>query len=385
MKNLDEKFLRDFASFVRNIYGDGFIPLHRPQFTIHEVECLRECIESNFVSSVSDTVTAFETEIKKFTGAKYAISTVNGTSGLHVALIASGVCAGDEVLTQAFTFVATCNAIAFARAVPIFLDIDHNTLGLSALSLQNFLEKNVVVKSGQAFNRNSGKKIAACIPMHSFGNPCEIKSIVDLCDTYNIKVIEDAAESLGSYYEGTHTGLFGESGVFSFNGNKIITSGGGGMIVTNKEEIATTVRHLTTTAKVAHPYKYSHDTLGFNYRMPGINAALGLGQLKKLPEFLKVKQDIANLYRDFFESTDVQYFDLCSSSSKSNNWLNAIIFDSSMLQEQFLKLTNSLDIMTRPPWDLMIDLPMYSKCEHDGLDNSKALYERLVNIPSSVP
>jgi aminotransferase in exopolysaccharide biosynthesis len=329
-------------------------------------------------------VTDLENQIAQFTGAKFAIATVNGTSALHVAMQLAGVLRGDEVITQALTFIATCNALAYAGAHPVFLDVDADTLGLSPDALRRWLAANAEMKSGQAVNRTSGRRIAACVPMHTFGFPARIEEIVAICGEYAIPVVEDAAESLGSYVGGRHTGTFGKLATLSFNGNKVITTGGGGMIITDDETLARRAKHLTTTAKIPHPYEFVHDEVGYNYRMPNLNAALGCAQMELLPQMLAIKADVAQRYREFFSARDVRFVEPRAGTT-GNFWLNAIVLDSEPERDGFLEYTNSRGVMTRPIWRLMSHLEMFKACQHDGLENSRWLEERVVNLPSSVP
>jgi perosamine synthetase len=374
----------DVIDFVRTIYRrEGNIPLHEPLFNGNEKKYLNECIDSTFVSSVGKFVNQAESKIAKYTGSKFAIATSNGTSALHISLLISNVNKGDEVITQPVTFVATCNAINYCGASPIFIDVDKDTMGLSPSALEFFLEKNTFLKGHQCINKITGKIIKACIPVHTFGHSCQISEIVKICKKYKIILIEDAAESLGSFYNEKHTGSYGSLGALSFNGNKIITSGGGGCIITDDEKLATKARHLTTTAKVPHRWEYNHDMVGYNYRMPNLNAALLLAQLENLENFLQNKREIAMAYRDFFIDKDYDFIEE-PVNSKSNYWLNAIILKDKNQRDLFLEETNSKGIMTRPIWSLMNNLDMFKNCHSEQLTNAEWLEERLVNIPSSV-
>jgi len=363
---------------------EGVISLHTPFFGGNEKKYLLDCIESTYVSSVGSYVNTFEQKIAEFTGAKHAIATVNGTAALHTALLLSGVQSGDEVITQAVSFVATSNAIAYCGAEPVFLDNDKASLGLNPLALEDFLNENTEQgKDGFCYNRRTGKRISVCVPMHVFGHPSAIEAIVSVCDDFNIQVVEDAAESLGSYYGERHTGTFGRLGILSFNGNKIITTGGGGMVLTDDDQIARRAKHLTTTAKVPHAWEYSHDMLGFNYRLPNINAALGCAQIEKIAELLAQKRELADQYRSYFESLEVGFVSE-PSGCHSNYWLNAILFTNLEQRNLFLEYSNENGVMCRPIWNLLPDLPMYKKCQTDSLDSARWLWERVVNIPSSV-
>src|SRR6056297_2613966 len=379
------EFAEAVVGHVRTVYGpDGFVPLHRPVFAGTERVDLVDCIDSNFVSSVGEKVTEMERRVAEFAGAGFGVAVVNGTNALQVALRLAGVARDDEVISQALTFVAGSNAIAYLGARPVFVDVDRETMGMSPDALRAFLEEFGARRDEGCFNRESGRRIAACQPMHTFGHPARIDEIASICEEWGIPLIEDAAESLGSWSQGRHTGTFGRMGVFSFNGNKIVTTGGGGMIVTDDEALAKRAKHLTTTAKVPHAYEYVHDELGYNFRMPNLNAALGCAQMAQLPGFLETKREIAERYRAFFEESGVSFVSE-PEGARSNYWLNAIILDSREERDGFLTATNDQGVMTRPIWALMSDLPMYADCRNDGLEVSKWLAERVVNLPSSVP
>jgi len=374
----------EVIAFIKSVYDtDEFIPLHEPKFIGNEKKYLNECIDSTFVSSVGKFVDKFEEDIAAFVGAKYAVATSNGTSALHVALLALGVEPGDEVITQPLTFIATCNAISYCNAKPVFVDVDRDTMGMSAKSLSLFLQENAVVKNSQCINKTTNKIIKVCVPMHTFGHPCKIEEIKEVCDKYSILLVEDAAESLGSYYKNKHTGTFGDVGVFSFNGNKIITSGGGGCVVTDDEAVAKKIKHMTTTAKTPHAWEYKHDMLGYNYRMPNINAALLVAQLEKASVYLKDKKELSKIYNDFFSNMDIEFV-MSPEDCESNYWLNAIILNSKKDRDIFLTESNADNVMTRPIWTLMNKLDMFSSAQCGDLKNSLWLEERVVNIPSSV-
>lgn len=379
-----KKIIDNFIDKAKSIYSDDFIPLHRPIFIGNESKYLIECIDSNFVSSVGVKVDELEKKVAEFTGSKYAIATVNGTAALHIAIELAGVKRDDEVITQALTFIATCNAISYTGAKPVFIDVDIDTMGLSPLALKNFLEKNAEKRTEGTFNKVSGKRISACVPMHTFGFPCRIVEIAKICSNWNIPLIEDAAESLGSFSNGAHTGTLASMATLSFNGNKIITTGGGGMIITDNSSLAKRAKHITTTSKVPHLYEFVHDEIGYNYRMPNINAALGCAQMEYLDEFLNIKTQLANQWDEFFSNRDVNFVKALD-GNKANHWLNTIILDSKDERDNFLKSTNSKNVMTRPIWTLMSKLPMFRGCQTDGLSNSIWLEDRVVNIPSSVP
>jgi perosamine synthetase len=441
-----EKYFQNIVDFIRELYQkpEGLIPLHAPVFNGNEKKYLKECIDSTFVSSVGKFVDELEIKMAEYTEAKKAVVCVNGTNALHLALMLVGVERDTEVITQPLTFIATANAISYCGASPVFLDVDMDTMGLSPNALRSWLEKNVEMKevppsthkpfnlstfqpceecrtSGneaattlQPFNSSTGRRLSACVPMHTFGHPCRIDEIIEICNEYNIPVVEDAAESLGSFYNGQHTGTFGKIGVLSFNGNKIITTGGGGMLLFDDEQLAKRAKHLTTQAKVPHAWEFMHDEVGYNYRMPNINAAIGLAQLEQLPAFLKSKRKIANAYQEFFNNYDFTNNDPARSvgrsatkppqptqptqpfnpstfhcipeppHSSSNYWLNCFLFPTKKERDAFLKYTNENGIMTRPAWRLMNELEMFRECETDALTNARTIADRLVNIPSSV-
>jgi len=374
----------EFINFVRGIYGTKkYIPLHEPKFIGNEKRYLNQCIDTTFVSSVGKFVGKFEKKIAKYTSTKYAIATTNGTSALHISLILAGVKQDDEVITQPLNFIASCNAISYCNAKPIFIDVDKDTMGLSPSALRSFLEKNTKIKNKKCINKKTKKIIKACVPMHSYGHPCRIDEIKKILKKYHIFLIEDAAESLGSFYKKKHTGTFGKLGIISFNGNKIVTAGGGGCIITNDKILAKKAKHLTTTAKIPHKWNFNHDMIGYNYRMPNLNAALLIAQLENLNFFLRNKRELAKKYQAFFKDTEFIFFKE-PKNSKSNYWLNSIILKNKKNKDQFLEETNSNAIMTRPIWTLMNRLPMFKNAQYSDLKNSKWLFERVVNIPSSV-
>jgi aminotransferase in exopolysaccharide biosynthesis len=377
--------VQELIQFIRTTFQkpEAFIPLHEPTFNGKEKEYLNECIDSTFVSSVGKFVDLFEEKIAAFTGAKHAVVTVNGTAAIQISLLAAGVKTGDEVITQPLTFISTANAINYCNATPVFLDVDKDTLGLSPAALKSFLEKETTQKDGYCVNKRTGKKITACVPMHTFGHSARIDEIVALCKQHRIVVVEDAAESLGSYYKDQHTGTFGKLGAISFNGNKVMTTGGGGMILTDDEALAKKIKHMTTQAKVPHAWEYVHDQIGYNYRMPNINAALGCAQLEQLPRFIERKRKLAQDYRIFCEKAGLQFV-VEPKDTKSNYWLNAVILNDRVARDVFLKKTNENKVMTRPIWELMNRLPMYEHCQTDGLENAMWLADRVVNLPSTV-
>jgi len=374
----------DFVNFVHQLYGiSDFVPLHAPCFFGNEKNFLNECIDSTFVSSVGPFVDRFEKEIAEYTGAKKAVVCVNGTNALHLAMILSGVKKGDEILTQPLTFIATCNAISYIGAHPVFIDVDLDTMGLSPFTLKKWLDKNAHIIGNECFNKFSGRRIKACIPMHTFGHPVHLDELIEVCLEYKIDLIEDAAESLGSFYKGKHTGTFGSIGALSFNGNKTITTGGGGMLLFNDIKLANHAKHLSTQAKVPHRWEFSHDEIGYNYRMPNINAALGCAQLENLEIIIKNKRETADKYAEFFkDSFDIEFF-IEPKDCRSNYWLNTILLKDINAKEDFLNYTNDNGVMTRPAWTLMNKMPMFSACQTSDLKNAIDFENRVVNIPSS--
>lgn len=374
----------DMAAFIRSQFPGDFIPLHAPLFIGNERKYVLDAIDSTYVSSVGSYVDRFEEMMCKITGASYAIAIVNGTNALHLALLLADVKADDEVLSQSLTFIATCNAISYINAHPLFLDIDRDTLGLSAVALNYYLDSNAEVRTdGFTYNKKTGRRIKACVPMHTFGLPCRIDEISDICTKWNITLVEDAAESLGSYYKEKHTGTFGKLAAFSFNGNKTVTSGGGGAIITDDQKLAKRAKHLSTQAKVTHPWNFIHDEIGYNYRMPNLNAALACAQLEQLQSYVANKRELAVLYHEKFQTLGI---DFCAElpEAKSNYWLNAIKLRNAEERDLFLTYMNGNGIMTRPVWELMHRLPMFKTAEKGDLTNSEWIADRLVNIPSSV-
>lgn len=381
MNMMDNKTILEF---IRKLYPDhDFVPLHEPYFGGNEKKYLQDCIDSTFVSSVGKYVDRFEEMIREFTGAKCAVATVNGTAALHIALLLAGVQRNDLVITQPLTFIATCNAISYCGAEPVFIDIDRRNLGLSADALEAWLAANSVLEGESCYHIGSRQRLAACVPMHTFGHPCQIDRIVEICERYHIPVVEDSAESIGSYYKGRHTGTFGKLGVLSFNGNKTITTGGGGMIITNDDELGKLAKHITTTAKVPHPWEFVHDMTGYNYRLPNVNAALGCAQMEQLPETLANKRETARLYQEFFASLDGITYVSEPRDCVSNYWLNVILFSNLEARNVFLQQSNASKVMTRPAWTLMNKLAMFSKAISGDLEISEDIESRLVNIPSS--
>ncbi|MBE0508882.1 MAG: LegC family aminotransferase [Marinospirillum sp.] len=370
--------------FIRDYYRTSdVIPLHAPVFSGHEKDYVVNTLESTFVSSVGAYVDRFEQDVASYTGSPKAVATVNGTAALHVALKLAGVASGDLVITQPLTFVATCNAIAYCGAEPVFVDVDRDTLGLSPQALEQWLSENAFVDAeGLCRTRLDNKVIRACVPMHTFGHPAELDSLIRVTREWSLALVEDAAESLGSFYKGQHTGTFGEIGALSFNGNKIITTGGGGMILAD-EPTAAKAKHLTTTSKKPHTYEYIHDELGYNFRMPNMNAALGCAQLEQLEKFITIKRELASNYQGFFQGSSMQFITE-PTDCRSNYWLNGVICEDKKQRDALLDSTNNEGVMTRPIWALMNHLPMYKNCRQGDLPNAQWLEERVVNLPSSV-
>lgn len=395
---------KTIIDFIKSVYGNKeFTPLAVPVFAGNEKKYLNECIDTTFVSSVGKFVDRFEEEMARYTGAKRAVVCVSGTNALHMALLLAGVKKDDEVLTQALTFIATCNALSYIGAHPVFLDVDTSTMGLSPNAMKEWLHKNAVVRKNTritelpesqdfafcedelaCFNKKTGRRIKACVPMHTFGHPVRIEEIATLCKEWHIELVEDAAESIGSTYKSQHTGTFGKIGAISFNGNKTITTGGGGMLLFNDEELGAYAKHITTQAKIPHRWEFRHDHIGFNYRMPNINAALGCAQLENIEKYIASKRKVAAEYEEYFKhEPDIDFF-VDSSNTRSNYWLNVVILKNKAAQLEFLQQTNDNGVMTRPIWELMNRLPMFENCENDCLKNTVWFADRVVNIPSSV-
>lgn len=377
------------AEFIRRRFGAAegeTVMLHAPTFAGNEKKYLEECIDTTFVSSVGAFVDRFERDMEAYTGARRAVVCVSGTAALHMALMLSGVERGDEVLTQALTFIATCNAISYIGAHPVFIDVDRDTMGMSPDALEAWLKANAELTPGGACrNRTTGRRIRACVPMHTFGHPARIVRIAEICSRWGIELVEDAAESIGSLVEGRHTGTFGRVGAISFNGNKTITTGGGGMLLFDDEELGRRAKHLTTQAKQPHRWAFFHDEIGYNYRMPNINAGLGCAQLEQIDGFIASKRATAQAYIEFFAAHPHGITFMAEpEGTRSNYWLNAIALPDRDARDSFLEYTNSHGVMTRPVWELMNRLPMFESAQTDGLENTKWLADRLVNIPSGV-
>ena len=375
---------KELINFIRNIFNtQDLIPLHVPVFKGNEKKYLEECIDSTFVSSVGPFVNKFEELMNQITQTKKTTAVVNGTAALQVGLRLVGVRKDDEVITQALTFVATANAITYNNAHPIFLDVDIDTMGLSPVAVSDFLDEFGELREDGCYNKNTGRKIAACLPMHTFGFPVHLDELIKVCNVWNIPIVEDAAESLGSQYKGKPTGGFGEVGAISFNGNKIVTCGGGGVILTNNVSLGERAKFLTTTAKEPHSYEYVHNELGYNFRMPNLNAALACAQLEQLGSFLANKRELAQSYKAFFDNKGI-HFRTETQNTKANYWLMCVELNDKKERDLFLKDTNASGVMTRPIWQLMFRLPMYKDCFRDNQKNALLLEERIVNIPSSV-
>lgn len=365
---------------------NSFVALHEPNFGGNEWAYVKECLDTGWVSSVGKFVDRFEEDLAAYTGVKRAIAVVNGTAALHVCLLLAGVKPGDEVLMPALTFIATPNAVSYCGAIPHFIDSEEKTLGVDPLKLAGYLDEITEQRLDGCYNRQTGRCIKAMVPMHTFGHPVDLDPLLEACQTFNIKLIEDAAESLGSFYKGRHTGQSGLLSALSFNGNKTITTGGGGAILTNDEELGTLAKHITTTAKVPHRWEFNHDMVGYNYRMPNINAALGCAQLEQLPGFLNAKRSLAERYRQAFTGIHGIHFFTEPANSLSNYWLNTLLLDEEFAGQRdvLLEVTNDAGIMTRPAWTLMHKLQMFTDCPKMDLSFAESLERRLINIPSSV-
>ena len=386
---------QDFCDFVYSLYPNQIsVPLHTPVFLGKEKEYINDCIDTTFVSYVGKYVTKFEEITAHYTGAKYAVAVVNGTAALQIALQLAGVERDNEVITQPLTFVATVNAIAHCGAKPVFIDVDFDTMGMSPEKLEHWLKENAIVKNPTlkdqknfssdlpiCINKNTRNKISAIVPMHTFGHPCRIDKIIEIAGKFYIPVVEDSAESLGSFYKGKHTGTFGLAGILSYNGNKTITTGGGGIILTNDEKFAEKAKHITTTGKVPHKWEYIHDTIAYNYRLTNINAAIGVAQMEYLDKILLNKRETSKLYNHFFEKTKIKFI-IEPKSAKSNYWLNSVLMKNRKERDEFLDLTIKNKIMTRPIWRLMNKLEMFKYCQTGNIENSIKLEDRIVNLPS---
>lgn len=380
---VDRKY-EQILTFIKSLYpGYELVPLHAPKFLGNEKKYLAECVDSTFVSYVGHFVTDFEEHVKRRTGAKNAVAIVNGTAALQMMLVAAGIGPGDEVITQALTFAATAAGIKHTGAEPCFVDVGRDTLGMDPDSLRRFLEENATTHGREVRNRKSGRRIGAVLPMHTFGHPVRIGEISDVCAEYGLQLLEDAAESLGSLYRGKHTGLFGRAAILSFNGNKPVTTGGGGMVITDDADLAERVRHLSTTAKRKHRWEFYHDEAGYNLRLPNVNAALGCAQMEYFDAILADKRETAARYKDFFGSMGVPFFSE-PPDTRANYWLNSILLEDRVEREAFLEYSNDHGVQTRPIWTLMNKLPPYQHCIRSDLRNAEWLEARVVNIPSGV-
>jgi perosamine synthetase len=383
--NPSSSFVTKVISALRSVLGDENVALHEPSFNGNEWLYLKECLDSTFVSSAGKFVDRFELDLASFTGAKHAVAVVNGTAALHIALKLAGVKPDDEVLIPALTFVATANAVTYCNATPHFVDSEASTLGVDSAKLRDYLVKHTEQRAGHCINRASGRVIRALVPMHTFGHPVDVDGLVAIAYDFNIALVEDAAESLGSYHRGQHTGTLGLLGTLSFNGNKTITTGGGGAILTNDAELARLAKHLTTTAKLSHPWEFRHDQVGYNYRMPNLNAALGCAQLEQLPAMLAAKRELFGRYRTAFAKVPGIKLMAEPENCKSNYWLQTLLLDNDHVDERdaVLKATNDAGFMTRPAWVLMHELAPFQNCPRMDLATAKSLIQRLINIPSS--
>ncbi|MGG1312921.1 LegC family aminotransferase [Cohnella laeviribosi] len=387
MKTEKRSLGAEIAEIVKQVTGNSghTLPLHEPEFSGNEWAYVKECLDTGWVSSVGRFVERLENDLAAYTGSGYAVAVVNGTAALHIALLLSGVEPGEEVLIPSLTFVATANAVSYCQAVPHFVDVDRLTLGLDPIRLHDYLHEIGERRADKGlYNRKTGRRIRAVVPMHTFGHPVDMDALLDVCQQYGLEVVEDAAESLGSKYKGRHTGTFGRFGALSFNGNKVVTTGGGGAILTQDKKLAEMAKHLTTTAKLPHPWVYKHDRIGYNYRMPNINAALGCAQLEKLPEFLARKRKLAEKYREGFKAVSGISFFSEPEHAESNYWLNAIILNEPdmQLRDEILQETNKHGFLTRPIWTPLHLLPMYADCPRMELTVTMELEGKVINLPS---
>jgi perosamine synthetase len=376
---------KSIIRFIREVFEEkeGPIPLHAPTFIGSEKRYVTECVETTYVSSVGKFVDRLEEEVTTYTGAAAAVACVNGTNALHLALLLVGVQREEEVIMQPLTFIATANAISYCGAHPVFIDVDRDTMGLSPIKMEAWLDRNTELREDGCYNRHTGRRIGACVPMHTFGHPVRLDELEKVCARYRIALIEDAAESLGSYFKGRHTGTFGQVGVLSFNGNKTITTGGGGMLLFRDTGMARHAKHLTTQAKLPHRWAFVHDEIGYNLRMPNINAALGCAQMENLSLFVENKRELAVIYREFFDREGIPFFTE-PPDCRSNYWLNTLFFENRKEKDEFLEYSNDHGVMSRPVWQLMNRLPMFAGCQQGDLSNAEWFEERAVNIPSSV-
>lgn len=382
-----DKLEQDFLRGLQTVLGqpNPFVPLHEPEFMGNEWKLVKDCLDSTFVSSVGKYVDRFEVMLAEYTGAKYAVAVVNGTAALHIALLLAGVRLGDEVLIPTLSFVATANAVSHCGAIPHFIDSEFKTLGVDPHALDDYLKHCSFFSSEGLINRFTGRRLAAVVPMHTYGHPVDMASLLDVANRYHLPVVEDAAESLGSRYQGQHTGTFGQLGTLSFNGNKIITTGGGGAILTNDAELARQAKHLTTTAKRPHRWEFFHDHIAWNYRLPNLNAALGCAQMERLPDFLSRKRLLAQQYQEVFKNIEGIGFVSEPPNSQSNYWLNTLRLEQPSLsvRDRLLTVANDAGYQCRPTWTLLHKLPMYAQCPHAPLPVAEQLEASLINVPSS--
>ena len=379
--------INNIVNSIKNVLPvRDFLPLHEPLFRGNENKYVKECIDTAWVSSVGKYVDMFEEKLAEYTGVKRAVAVVNGTSALHVCLMLSGVKADDEILVPALTFIATANAVSYCNAVPHFVDSAYDTLGIDPVALEAYLEEISELRGNECYNKKTGRHISAVVPMHTFGHPVDMDKMMALCEKYHLALIEDAAESIGSFYKGKHTGNFGKIAAMSFNGNKTITTGGGGAVLTNDEELGNLAKHLTTQAKIPHRWEFVHDMIGYNYRMPNINAALGCAQLEQLPKYIESKRNLAVRYTKALKDVKGISFFMEPNFAKSNYWLNAILIDSEYAdkRDELLAALNDAGIMSRPIWNLMYTMPMFAECPRMNCKVAEDIGRRLVNIPSSV-
>jgi len=372
-----------FTEQVKSFYGKDFVPLHEPTFNEKEIDYVTDCIKTGWVSSVGSYVNRFEEDLAQFVGVKRAVAVVNGTAALHIALKVAGVKSKDEVLMPSLTFVATANAVSYLGAIPHFVDVSMDTLGVDTQKLKKHLEQIGELRNNQLFNKQTGRRISVLVPMHTFGHAVDIEGLLEVCDTYRLTLVEDAAESLGTYYKGKHTASFGKVNAISFNGNKIITTGGGGAIVTNDDALADFAKHLTTTAKIPHKWNYEHDEIGFNYRMPNINAALGCAQLEKMPMFIDHKRKLAVKYKEWLSNLDGVYMFKEPKNSKSNYWLQTLLLEENYNRDEVLAFLNEKGVMSRPIWTPMHELTMFRDCPISDLSVTKQLNQCVINVPST--
>jgi perosamine synthetase len=386
MNDADKELVKNIVNTLQSILpARESIPLHEPNFGGNEWDYVKNCLDSGWVSSVGAYVDRFEQMLCEYTASPYAVATVNGTAALHICLLLAGIKAGDEVLVPTLTFIATANAVTYCNAIPHFVDVEERTLGIDPVKLNEYIKEISEIRGDVCYNRLTGRPIRAVVPMHTFGHPVDMDPLQELCERYHLVMVEDAAESLGSFYKGQHTGTRGFVSSLSFNGNKTITTGGGGAILTDSASIAKLAKHMTTQAKAAHRWEFNHDMIGYNYRMPNINAALGCAQLEQLSGFIEKKRNLAKRYQEVFQDVPGIRFFIEPDFAHSNYWLNTLILDKeySFERDNLLESTNNAGIMTRPLWTLMHRLNMYRDCPRMDLSVAESLESRIINIPSS--